>query len=103
MGSHVDLAIVKVGSEFPRIYEAPSFSGLKRGDAVVVETDQGNVTGTVEACVTIGKTYQREVIDFMLLSAGCTEPLNRVRYKIEYKKMIFEDEGVGRIDRDDDL
>lgn len=91
MGSHIDLAIVRVGSEFPNIYEAPSFSNLEKGDAVVVETDEGNATGTVEASVTISKAYQKEIIDFMLKSAGCTEPLKRVLYKIKYVPMVFED------------
>lgn len=90
MGNHIDLVIVRVGSEFPQIYEAPSFSRLERGDAVVVETDQGEATGTVEDSVTISRTYQKEVIDFMLRSAGCVEPLKRVLFKIEYKKMGWE-------------
>lgn len=90
MGSHIDLAIVRVGAEFPQIYEAPSFSKLERGDAVVVETDDGEATGTVEDSVTISRTYQKEVIDFMLKSAGCVEPLKRVLYRIRYEPMDFD-------------
>ena len=89
MGNHIDLVIVRVGAEFPQIYEAPSFSNLVRGDAVVVETNDGEATGTVEDSVTISKVYQKEVIDFMLRSAGCVEPLKRVIYKIRYVPMVF--------------
>ena len=89
---HIDLAIVKVGKEFPRVYQAPSFSGIKKDDAVIVEGDDGDEMGWVKSVVTISKTYHKEMLDFMLLSAGCREPLKKIRYKIKYIPMRYEDE-----------
>lgn len=91
MSDYKDYVIVRVGQNFPEVYEAPAHTHLEKGDAVVVETDEGDVTGTVESSVTVSKKYDNEMIQFMLLCAGCHEPLKRVRYKIEYISMNFDD------------
>lgn len=86
----IDLAIVRIGKDFPQVYQAPSFSRLDKCEAVVVETDDGEATGVVESVITINKTYDQEMINFMLKSAGFKEPLKRVLYKIKYVPLVFE-------------
>ena len=89
---HMDLVIVRIGREFPEVYQAPSFSGIRKGDAVVVETEEGDATGIVDSVITVHKTYDKEMLKFMMLSAGCKEPLKRVRYRIKYVSMEYADE-----------
>ena len=91
MSDYKDYVIVRVGKEFPTVYEAPAHMHLEKGEAVVVETDEGEVTGTVESSVTVSKKYDYEVIQFILLCAGCYEPLKRVLYRIQYIPMKFDD------------
>ena len=78
---HVDLVVVTTECGERRLFEAPSYSPLKEGDVVKVDTSCGVINGIVTAI------SRSEVLDgfeynFIITACGATKPLRRVISKV---------------------
>lgn len=89
---YIDLVLCKHdGHEKFFLFCAPAFSGLKKGDRVIVETIKGESEATVERSYTISKERDDE-FEFILVASGAYLPLRKVLKKIEYIEFEYEEE-----------
>ena len=94
MSKYIDLVVVN--TEFgKRIFEAPSWSYLKAGERVRVDTRAGEVEGTVIDSSTVAV----DELDFYFNLTEATKPLKRVVARViesrfEYPEEVEEDVDV---------
>lgn len=69
------------------MFRTPAWSGLKKGDDVIVETTE---IMQVENIYTFDMNDER--LEFFLMCAGAEFPLQKIIYRIDYKKFVYADE-----------
>jgi hypothetical protein len=72
-----------------KLYHAPRFSGLKKGDMVTVETLDGEQMAKVIACSTIGDN-EKTTIDLIMEATKSPEELPKVLKKMTFRE--FEED-----------
>ena len=91
MSKYIDLVICEFsGNVSSEVFVAPQFSGLKKGDEVVVEHEQAEYFGTVENCITVSE--DEDAFDFILDATGTKTPLKKVLKKITYHDFKYKNE-----------
>lgn len=74
-----------------KLYHAPRFSGLKKGDMVTVETLDGEQMAKVIACTTIGDN-EKTTIDLIMEATKSPEELPKVLTKMKFREFEFEED-----------
>ena len=97
---YVDFVLAEPdGTRVPMLFHAPAFSGLKKGDVVIVERFGASKARVVS--VTSVRKDDRETIDFIMNATGADSEVKRVLSKVTFTVMDYsqgdEDE---RIDND---
>lgn len=92
---HVDLVVAdtRFGN---RLFEAPSFTGLRKGDKIKVDTRAGIIEATV-VDVSPSEVHEGYLYNFVITACGATKPLRKVVSKItetefKYPEEVPEDE-----------
>ena len=90
MSKHVDMVVTntKFGR---RLFEAPSFSNLRKGDTIKVDTRAGIVEATV-LDVAISEVHEGYNYNFIITACGATKPLRKVVSKITETKFVYQEE-----------
>lgn len=72
------------------IYQAPSYSGLQKGDEVIVESNSGmnDVNTTVDSTYTISLDCEKDLMVFVMRTSRQMTPLKKVLKKL--KAIEFE-------------
>lgn len=84
------VTVVHESSLQPYLFIAPAFSGLQKGDSVIVETSRGRQWAQVKAVTTIN--IEDDIAYFIIKSTGAKSPLKRVLQKVIYQDFEYEDE-----------
>lgn len=74
-----------------KLYHAPRFSGLKKGDMVTVETLDGEQMAKVIACTTIGDN-EKTTIDLIMEATNSPKELPKVLTKMNFREFEFEED-----------
>lgn len=74
-----------------KLYHAPRFSGLKKGDMVTVETLDGEQMAKVIACTTISDN-EKTTIDLIMEATKSPEELPKVLTKMKFREFEFEED-----------
>ena len=92
MNKHVDMVITntKFGR---RLFEAPSFSNLRKGDKIKVDTRAGIVEATV-IDVAMSEVHEGYNYNFIITACGATKPLRKVVSKITETEFKYPEEEV---------
>lgn len=72
------------------LFYAPAFSGLKKGDRVIVDTKHGEQSAEVKGIETVDTKLP--VYDFILTAAGATKPLRKVISLVINKEMEYDED-----------
>ena len=75
------------------LFHAPSWSTLKKGDLVVVETSSGEQMATVMATMTLSKD-NLDGIDFVMTVTGADTNVRKVLSKVEYRTFDYEEDSA---------
>ena len=91
---YIDLVLVKhkPTDHETYLFQAPRWSGLKKGDEVVVETSRGEKHGVVIDCHTTSPEYDTNEFGFIITASKATLPLKKVLQKVEYKTFVYPEE-----------
>ena len=86
----IDLVLCTNGA----IYQAPSYSGLKKGDEVIVESDSGmnEINTSVDSSYTIDLDCEKELMIFILRTARQMTPLKKILKKIKAIDFDYSEE-----------
>lgn len=92
MSKHVDMVVAntKFGR---RLFEAPSFTNLREGDRIRVDTRAGIVEATVIA-VAVSEVHEGYNYNFIINACGATKPLKKVVSKITETTFEYPEEEV---------
>lgn len=92
MSKHVDMVVAntKFGR---RLFEAPNFANLKKGDKIKVDTRAGIVEATV-IDVAVSEVYEGYNYNFIINVCGATKPLKKVVSKITETTFEYPEEEV---------
>ena len=90
MSKHVDMVVTntKFGR---RLFEAPSFSNLRDGDKIKVDTRAGIVEATV-INVAVAEVHDGYNYNFIITACGATKPLRKVVSKITETEFEYTEE-----------
>ncbi len=94
----VDFALCKhVDSLDGRLYlfYAPAFSGLKKGDRVIVDTKHGEQLVEVKGIETVDTKLP--IYDFILTAAGAKKPLRKVISLVINKEMEYDEDLINEM------
>jgi len=72
------------------LFYAPAFSGLKKGDSVIVDTKYGQKLAEVKDIETVDTKLP--VYDFIVTAAGATKPLRKIIYRVINDELEYEEE-----------
>lgn len=81
------------------LFRAPGFSGLKKGDAVMVDTKFGVRNATVVSVVTV-KRDDKQMIDFVMNATGADADVKKVLSKVTYAVIDYADEDEDGVTQD---
>lgn len=87
---YVDLVSCDIGGRHPYLFIAPSFTRLKEGDEVIVDTSLGKIRAKVVAVITI--QYEGSGYDFIVKATNATLPLKKVLQKVIYSDFEYDEE-----------
>lgn len=87
--AYIDIVAVKLRPERPYLFQAPSWSAIREGDQVKVETSNGTQIGEVVAKDTFDDA--RDDFDFIVKAMSATLPLKRVLGMIRYTEIDYTD------------
>ena len=91
MTGHIDLVLCKhLNSEGKYLFQAPAYSGLQKGDMIIVETKHGNELAVVEQKTLV--EAGSELHDFLIEVTKATLPLRKVLGKFTYSEFKYKDE-----------
>lgn len=93
MSKHVDMVVARTECGDRRLFEAPSYTGLREGDKIKVDTSCGVVEATV-VDVTMSEVYEGYLYNFIINACGATKPLRKVISKITETKFEYPEEEV---------
>ena len=94
-GEYIDVIAVRHDEQiYDKVYlfQAPAWSGLRPGDKVIVETENGDKTATVLGCTTCDNDKNNKDTAFMLVLANATWPLKKVKARIDVVNFKYENE-----------
>ena len=74
-----------------KLFYAPAWSCIERGDMVIVSTDDSEMMANVLACITLSDEEKKE-IDFIMRATGAPKNLDRVISKVVFQKMEYEED-----------
>lgn len=95
---YIDLVLCEqCGRNF--LFQAPAWSGLKKGDSVVVDTKFGERPADVVAVMTIDGENE-EAMNFMRAATGAHLPLRKVIRKAVFIELKYAE--LLRTENDDD-
>ena len=93
MSDFMDLVICKHDNNSKVfIFRAPAWTGLKKGDRVLVETKKGEAEATVEKTYTVDVS-NKDSFEFILMAGGVSLPLKRVLKRVMFIELDYKDEG----------
>lgn len=72
------------------LFRAPAFSGLAKGDEVIVDTKYGRQLATVESCVNLDES-ETDLIDLIMTATGASKEIKKVISKVKYMNFEYED------------
>ena len=89
-GNFIDLVLCRFDEDGEnRLFYAPAFSWLQKGDVVVVDSiENWERTATVVAVLTVGKDDSK-TIDFVLNASKTNQILGKVRSKLSYVELKY--------------
>ena len=95
MSKHVDMVVARTECGDRRLFEAPNWSNLRKGDRIKVDTQCGVIDATVVA-VANAEVFDGWNYNFIITACGATKPLKKVISKIvettfEYSEEEAED------------
>ena len=87
MREYIDLVLCETCNGKREVFEAPGFSHLKKGEMVIVETENGqDMMNVIQSlCISI-KSEELEFINEIVETSG------RVKSKVIYKELEWEEE-----------
>lgn len=76
------------------IYQAPSYSGLNKGDEVIVESSSGmnDVNTTVDSTYTISLENESDLMIFIMRTARQMTPLKKILKKLKAIEFDYTEE-----------
>lgn len=90
--NYVDLVVVKMNNGSQYLFQAPRWSHLEKDDVVRVDTVHGIESGTVVGSITTDAELHDDEAKLLIDMLGATLPLAKVRAKMEYRVLYYEDE-----------
>lgn len=94
MSDFKDLVICKdISGDKLSIYLAPAWTGLQKGDRVLVESKSGESEAIVEKSYTVDVS-NKDAFDFILMAGGVSLPLKKVLKKVVSIYLDYEDENA---------
>lgn len=72
------------------LFYAPAWTGLKKGDEVIVDTKKGEQPAIVQSKTIVEEGS--EVYSFILESTGATLPLRKVLKVVFYRELEYKEE-----------
>lgn len=98
MSKYIDLVVVSTRFG-KRIFEAPSWSYLKAGERVKVDTRAGEVDGTVIDSSTVAV----DELDFYFNLTEATRPLKRVVARVVESRLNYPEEIEEDVDAEEEI
>ena len=90
-GKYFDLVLCKLEKDAEnRLFYAPAFSWLQKGDVVIAETTEWNQTAEVVAVLTLGKDDSK-TLDFIMGATGLNAVMGRIKSKLSYVELSYDD------------
>lgn len=92
MSKYLDLVLCDFNQDGkPYLFIAPAWSNLKKGDAVVVDSDGDDSCATVLSVITVSEDDEQK-IEFAIRATRATAPLKRVISKIVFREFEYEED-----------
>ena len=89
---YVDFVLCKhENSDNTYLFRAPAFSGLKKGNQVIVDTQYGQKVVTVVSVVLVA-TDNQPLIDFIMNATHANSDVKKVLSKVVYQEMDYSKE-----------
>ena len=73
------------------LYRAPAWSGIAKGDDVLVETSTGSKQAQVCAIVTLSEE-DKETIDMIMQASGASKDLRKVLTRVRYIDIEYKED-----------
>ena len=87
------------GSEKNYLFYAPAFSGIQKGNQVVVDTKNGTKVVNVVSVATVPRD-NLQFIDFIMNATGADNDVKKVISVIQYREMDYSEEEKLAVDTD---
>lgn len=92
MNQYVDFVLCKhENSDKTYLFRAPAFSGLKKGNQVIVDTKYGQKIATVVSSVLVD-VENEPMIDFIMNATHAESDVKKVLSKVVYQEMDYSKE-----------
>lgn len=90
-GDYFDFVLCKHQTGKKELLYAPAWTNLKKGDMVVVDTDNGEMTSTVISSITLAHDEKNE-IDFIMNATDSPKDLHRIISKVIFDKIDYKED-----------